>query len=191
MMKLIQPAMKKITVALLLLYVAGCNDPASVVNEETKQVIAVSAEEAVASDTINKPELVVPEVDGALSLTAQNGAASGPDIKYMPEWRAFGWFTAADRVDWEAAVQKAGEYAVQIEWSVSDEEAGKEFLLETNDQKLTGIVSSSGSWETYKTEVAGTIKLDAGRQKITFRSNKPFDKGAILDLRAIKLMPLK
>ncbi len=142
---------------------------------------------ALKADTINKPELVRSEADGVLRLTAQNGKAIGPDIKYMPEWRAFGWFTDADRIEWDVDVAKTGEYEALLEWSVSNEEAGKEFLLEAKAQKLTGTVAPSGSWETFKTEKVGSIKLEAGRQKIVFRSNKHFNKGAILDFREVRL----
>src|SRR5690242_5900258 len=87
-----------------------------------------------------------------VNLTAENGKPLGPDIKYMPEWKAFGWFTAKDSVEWEADVPAAGEYSVQMEWSVSDEDAGKEFILIAEKDQLTGIVDKSGSWETYKTK---------------------------------------
>ena len=142
-------------------------------------------------DTTSKPKPVQPETDGTLRLSARNGKAIGPNIKYMPEWWAFGWFTAADRVEWEVDVEVAGEYDAMLVWSVSDEESGKEFLLEAGKQKLIGTIDPSGSWETFKSKNVGSIKLKAGRQKIIFRSNKPSDKGALLDLREIKLRIVK
>jgi hypothetical protein len=105
----------------------------------------------------------------------------------MPDWTAYGWFTAADRVEWEVDVEVTGEYHAQLVWSVSDEESGKQFILEADNQKLIGTIVPSGSWETFKTKNIGAIKLKAGRQKIIFKSNKPFDKGALLDFREIKL----
>lgn len=138
------------------------------------------------SDTINKPELV----KAIYMLTAENGKAIGPNIKYMPEWSAFGWFTAADRVEWEVDVARTSEYEVRIEWSVSDEDAGKQFLLQAGNKRLTGTVAPSGSWTTFKTQSAGRIYLRAGRQKLIFKSNKSFREGALLDLRSITLIPL-
>jgi hypothetical protein len=120
-------------------------------------------------------------------LTAENGKPLGPEIKYMPEWKAFGWFTAKDSVEWEADIPAAGEYNVRMEWSVSDEDAGKEFILIADKDQLTGIVDKSGSWETYKTKDVGSINLEQGKQKFIFRSNTKFDEGAILDLRSLKL----
>ena len=143
------------------------------------------------ADTVNRPELVKVQTDGSFLLTAENGKPVGPNIKYMPEWRAFGWFTASDRVEWDVDINHTGEYEVQLEWSVSNEEAGKEFLLEAKDQQLIGVVGQSGSWETYKNGNAGKIKLSAGLQKIIFKSKTKSDKGALLDLRQIKLVAIK
>lgn len=138
-------------------------------------------------DSNSQPELVRSEADGLLRLSARKGKAIGPDIKYMPEWNAFGWFTASDRVEWDADIKTEGLYNVELEWSVSDQEAGKEFLMEAGNQKLTGTIDKSGSWETFKTKSLGSIKLKSGIQKIVFRSNKHFEKGALLDLRELRL----
>ncbi len=176
--------------ACLLVSCAGENNQTTIApTVDTLQVPA--GQNVMKADTINRPGLVTAQADGSLLLTAENGKPIGPDIKYMPEWRAFGWFTAADKVEWDADVNRAGEYEVYLEWSVSDEEAGKEFLLEAKDEKLTGLVKRSGSWEIFKNENVGRINLSPGRQKIIFKSNTKFDKGALLDLREIKLVPAR
>jgi neutral ceramidase len=140
----------------------------------------------------NKPTLIRPETDGtSIRLTARNGRGVGPKIKYMPEWWAFGWFTNLDRVEWDVEVELEGEYNAELVWSVSDETAGNEFLLEASKQKLTGIIDRSGSWETFKSKNIGTIKLKPGRQKIVFKSNKPNVDAGMLDLREVKLSLVK
>ena len=121
-------------------------------------------------------------------LTAENGKPVGPEIKYMKEWKAFGWFTAKDRVEWEVDVEEAGDYDVFMEWSVDDKEAGKEFILQSNNDQLIGTVGRTGSWETFKTEKVGTITLEKGDQKIIFRSRSDFNEGALLDLRQLRLV---
>ena len=80
---------------------------------------------------------------------------------------------------------------MHLNWSVSDEDAGKKFLLQAKDKQLTGVVGKTGSWETYKTENVGKIKLSEGVQKIIFRSKAKADTGALLDLRQIKLTAVK
>jgi hypothetical protein len=97
------------------------------------------------SDTLNLPGIVRPSPDSTLNLTAEKGKATGSEIKYMPEWKAFGWFTAADRVEWDVEVTKGGKYDVFLEWSVSDEEAGKPFIFEAGNQQLEKKAGKTGS----------------------------------------------
>ncbi|MEP7110578.1 MAG: hypothetical protein ABI760_21475 [Ferruginibacter sp.] len=160
-------------------------------NSEADTIKVQAEKNEMKADTVNRPTLVKAQADGSLWLTAESGKPVGPSIKYMPEWRAFGWFTAADMVEWDADVSNQGEYEVYLEWAVSDEEAGKEFLLEAGDSQLAGVVGKSGSWETFKDKNIGKIKLDEGNQKIRFKSKTKFDKGALLDLRQIKLVEVK
>lgn len=143
------------------------------------------------ADTLNIPRIVYAEGDGKLMLTAENGRGVGPRIEYMPEWSAFGWFTGKDKIEWEAKVPQSGTYQVILEWSVSDEEAGKGFVFSSGSARLTGVVDRSGSWETFKTVAIGKMKLDAGYNKLTFAPAEDFgSEGALLDLRRITLIPI-
>lgn len=170
----------------------ACNDGTKETNSLNKDTLQSATEESImAGDAVNKPALVKAQPDGSLLLTAENGKAVGPNIKYMPEWRAFGWFTGVDRVEWTVDVSDAGEYEVFLEWSVSNEEAFKEFILEANGQQLIGIVDQTGSWETYLNKNIGRIKLAEGRQTMVFKPKSNFEKGALLDLRQIKLTGIK
>lgn len=165
--------------------------------EEVEDIIIAAVHELLPAsyklkrDTINSQELVQPERDGVLLLKAEIARAVGPDIQYMPEWKAFGWFTEKDRVEWDVEVSEKGKYDVYLEWSVSDEEAGKPFVFEAGDQQLNGKIGQTGSWFTYKTEKVGRIRLPAGRQKVVFRPGSESEKGALLDLREVKLVPVK
>lgn len=143
------------------------------------------------SDSLNNPEIVKPDNEGTLQLNAKVGKASGTEIKYMPEWNAFGWFTANDFVEWQVEVPKKGVYYVYLEWSVSDEEAGKPFVFETKTKKLKGIVGKTGSWETFRVAKIGQIKLSSGLQTMKFLPDSKFEKGALLDLREIRLVPVQ
>lgn len=177
--------------AIVIFCACGENSQEAVADSKIDSTTKQTAENINQPDTVNKPRLVTEMPDGSYVLTAENGRGVGPEIKYMPEWRAFGWFTAADHIEWDTDIKTAGEYEVHLDWSVSDEEAGKEFLLQAKDQTLTGTVAKSGSWETFKTENVGRIKLDAGRQLIILKSKTKFDKGALFDLRSVKLIPVR
>lgn len=151
----------------------------------------VSAYVKAARNTINIPEMVGPQTDGKIVLNANTGKGLGPNIQYMPEWKAFGWFTAADRVEWDVDITNAGKYEIQMEWSVDDTEAGKPFVIEAGSAKYAGKVGKTGSWETFKKETLGQLRLAAGKQKLVFKPGSQFSKGALLDLRAIELVPVK
>jgi uncharacterized protein YxjI len=138
-------------------------------------------------DSVNRPSRVLVEKDGSLRLTAEKGKAIGPKIQYMPEWRAFGWFTAKDEVVWDVQVPESGNYEVLLEWSVADAEAGKYFLLSSSKGSLKKQVRPSGSWENYAAEIVGKLPLKKGKERIRFKSNDYFKEGAILDLREIRL----
>jgi hypothetical protein len=189
-LKLKSKAIIAITTCLLFSCTNGTKDPNNA-GQATDSLQAPHQSGVTKADTVNRPEIVTPQTDGSLLLTAENGKPIGPDIKYMPEWKAFGWFTPADRVEWDVNTSKTGEYEVHLEWSVSDEEAGKEFLLEGKDQQLTGVVGKTGSWETYKNENIGKINLSEGHHTIIFRAKNKSDTGALLDLRQIKLVATK
>jgi peptidoglycan/xylan/chitin deacetylase (PgdA/CDA1 family) len=147
----------------------------------------IAAYVKAARDTINIPEMVGADSRNEIVLSANNGKGTGPKIQYMPEWKAFGWFTAEDKVEWDVEVSKAGKYNIQLEWSVDDKEAGKPFILEAVGAKFRGKVEKTGSWETFRTKLVGQIQLAQGKQKITFRPDQPFKEGALMDLRAVKL----
>jgi hypothetical protein len=137
----------------------------------------------------NTPGIVHSEGNGEIHLPAELARSIGPEIKYMPEWQAFGWFTEADRVEWDVELSKKGKYDVYLDWSVSDEEAGKPFVLEVANHQLKGKIAKTGSWFTYRKEKIGRLQLSAGSHKVVFRPSAESKKGALLDLRAIILVP--
>jgi len=143
----------------------------------------------VLTDPTITDNTVLPDEKNVIRLVAEKGKGKGPAIQYMPEWKAFGWFTAKDTVTWDVAVLKSGNYTVQMEWSVDDAEAGKSYVLTAGDASLKGMVEKSGSWETFVKKDIGRIELKEGRQEIVFRPDADFSKGALLDLRELQLTP--
>lgn len=141
--------------------------------------------------SINKPVSLKGEEGKAIELHAEMARAVGPAIKYMPEWRAFGWFTEMDRVEWDVELKKGATYEVYLDWSVSDDEAGKPYVFEAGNQQISGIIGKTGSWFTYRYEKLGSIKLSAGKNKLIFKAGEHSPKGALLDLRSMKLVPVK
>lgn len=136
-------------------------------------------------DSVNIPRITYADAQGPIKLEAIHGKGIGPKIAYMPEWRAFGWFTGDDLVEWDMEVAKPGRYSVEMEWSVSDQEAGKDFVIEIGGQQLKGQVGRTGSWETFKTTRVGEVKLSKGYHRVIFKPATEFEGGALLDLRRL------
>lgn len=142
----------------------------------------------------NRPETnrlrsVSPEQDGAIYLHASEAESIGPNIKYMPEWKAFGWFNTEDAAKWEVNVKKPGKYNVYLEWSVDDARSGKTFEFGNKSDRITGKIGKSGSWFTFRKELIGTISLRPGVNQLVFKSGDIQEKGAMLDLRELVLVP--
>ncbi len=174
-----------------------CYDKPSPFVEEVEDIIINAVHDIIpgsfklARDTVNSQALIAPGNDGSYHLTAALAKSVGPAIKYMPEWKAFGWFTTEDQVEWNVNLEKTGKYEVYLKWSVSDIEAGKKFVFESGNKKVTGKVEKTGSWFTYTKKKIGVINLAAGRQKMVFKSNAKSEKGAMLDLAEVTLIYVK
>lgn len=137
----------------------------------------------------NHQKLIRQSADGTYYLSSWLADSKGEHVKYMPEWKAFGWFNTQDRVMWKADIAKAGKYDVYIEYSVSDESAGKHFVLEAGKKKLKGTVEKAGSWFTYKTKKIGTVHLRKGTKNFVLKSGAKNEEGSMFDLKEVKLVP--
>ena len=137
----------------------------------------------------NRQQPVSPNADGSYSLSSWLAATQGDHVKYMPEWKAFGWFDTQDQVSWEVSLEQTGKYDVYLVYSVSDDAAGKHFVLEAGKKKLKGIVDPTGSWFTYKTKKIGTLRLKKGALRFILKSGATGEQNSMFDLRAVKLVP--
>lgn len=174
-----------------------CYDKPSPLAEEAENIIVTAIHELIPAsfkverDSVNSQQTVSGSAEGEFHLTAAHAKAIGPNIKFMPEWKAFGWFTTADQAEWIVDIDKARKYEVYLEYSVSDGESGKSFVFQSGRKKLKGKILETGSWFTYKKKKIGSINLAAGQQKMVFKSNTNSESGAMLDLREITLVPVK
>lgn len=140
--------------------------------------------------TENQPQTIQPTAEGHLQLLARHARGIGPRIEFMPEWDAFGWVTADDRIEWQLTDVTPGRYQVIMTWSVSDKEAGKPFVVEAGEHQLEAVVEKTGSWETFITAPLGNIYLSTDVDKLVLRPTSRFNEGALLDLRKLELVPV-
>ncbi len=139
----------------------------------------------------NSPELVKPNGDGVLALLASNCEVYGDSIVFEPQLGDIGmWHGAEDHVVWAIEIQQQGRYEVHLDFACADYSAGNAFVLEGIDPPIRGIVPGTGAWSNYHRKVIGTATLPAGRQRLTFHPDGPLTRPALLDLKAVTLIPL-
>jgi putative heme-binding domain-containing protein len=139
----------------------------------------------------NKPELVKAADDGSLKLTAANAAIYGATLVLEKQYGNLGyWSSADDRAVWTVAVPKAGRYEVWLDYACDNGTAGNSYLIESGRERLTGKVAGTGSWDKYKPVQVGTMALEAGEHSVTMRPEGKVN-GAMIDLRMIRLVPVK
>jgi hypothetical protein len=115
----------------------------------------------------------------------------GTSLVFEPQYRNLGWWSNADdRAVWTIAVPAAGKYEVWIDWACPKEEAGKLFRVEAGGESMSGRVGTTAGWEEYRQAKVGEIALEPGDTRVTVRATPPF-KGILMDLRTLKLVPVK
>src|SRR5262249_37023042 len=140
----------------------------------------------------NKPEVVKAAADGSLVLSAKNAEIYGNSIRFEEQYANLGyWNGDDDHASWTADVPKGGSYAVWLDWACPKESAGKAYVLKAGGNQLFGKVAATGDWDTYKQVQIGTIVLPAGQHRFTVRAAGKLYGNPMLDLRSIKLVPVK
>jgi hypothetical protein len=141
----------------------------------------------------NTPEVVKPFVDGSIRLLATNCRAYGPTIRMEETYRALGWWNSQeDHCAWtfEVPTGAGGEYRLSLDYACADDAAGNKVAVEVAGQTFSATVASSGGWANFRGLNLGTVMLAEGQSELLVRSDGPI-KNALLDLRGVRLVPVK
>ena len=137
----------------------------------------------------NTPTTVVPMNQVAV-LSAQVAELYGTTIAFEEPYKNVGmWNVNDDYVLWNVELAEGTEFDVWLDWACDDSSSGNSFVLESGDQRITGIAESTITWANYLQKKIGTIRLPSGVQRFTLRPGPEGIRGALLDLRAIYLVP--
>jgi hypothetical protein len=140
----------------------------------------------------NKPEAIAAADDGSLSLPATAAEIYGSTLIFEPQYKNLGyWSSADDYAAWTIRVPKAGRYLAVLEYACDNGNAGNTFAIDSEGGTLTGKVPGTGNWDTYRKLNAGVVNLPAGEQRVTMRPEGGIRGGALIDLKSIKLTPVK
>lgn len=98
------------------------------------------------------------------------------------------WAQAEDYVSWSIKLAKPGTFAVEVSYSCAA--PGSAFTVEVGGQTLAGESSSTGSWETYRTDNLGTIKLDQSGTSTLAVKPKAEPTWKVIGLKSVVLRPV-
>ena len=100
------------------------------------------------------------------------------------------WHSADDRATWTIEGASPGKYTVIFEWACDKRSAGNRFIVQAGRESLSSLVSSTDSWDSYRTSNVGTITLTADTRTIELTPVGRI-QGALIDLKAIRLEKTK
>lgn len=139
----------------------------------------------------NTPALVKSE-NGTLTLLATSAEIHGRDITFEAPFQNIGcWHDLQDHAAWTVELDKEGRFEVILEYACDDASAGNRFILEGAGTSLGGQVPGTGGWDKYRQQKIGALSLPPGTHRLILRPDAGILKGALLDLRGIRLAPEK
>lgn len=138
----------------------------------------------------NTPQLVESDGLGIVYLNASKAAIYGKTLVLEPKYKNLGfWQSADDLARWTFEIHEAGTYKLVLDYAC-EPDLGNACQLEVDDKVLSGQVKSTGSWDRYRDWQLGQLALPAGKHTLVFRAAGPI-KGALLDLRTIRVAPVR
>ena len=133
---------------------------------------------------------ITPRADGRFVLPAAAATIHGdtPQYEHTATKDQIGcWARANDFVSWNIKLTKPGTYAVEVTYSCAA--PGSAYTIKAGGQTLTGKSASTGSWETYRTDNLGTIKLDQPGILALAVKPRTDPKWKVIGLKSVTLKP--
>jgi len=155
---------------------------------DTVVVLEIEGEPDVA------PVYIEQSPDGSVVLKAVEATVHGDVAQYESgggKDNVGYWTTAKDYVSWEFRVDKPATFKIGITYACASGSAGSEYRVSVGGKTLNGTVRGTGDWTDFVTEELGTVELAAqGRYTLTVTPVR-MPRGAVMNLRAIQLSPVR
>lgn len=136
---------------------------------------------------------IKPLDDGSLTLHAKDARVDGVTLRYEPDPKknCLGfWSNPNDRAQWLVQAP-AGEYDIEIHQDCGKDQGGSEVDVRVGGLSHRFIVEDTGHFQNFKPRIIGRVKLDdAGAHSLKIVPVTKA-KGAIMDVRQIRLIPVK
>lgn len=131
---------------------------------------------------------------GGFVLAAAEAELHGRGLKLEQKdggvWNIGFWTDPKARAEWTVLVEKPGTYAVNVELSCEDAEAGDVYEVVIGDAVLPARTIKTGTWVRFVEAAAGVVTLREGEVRVTVRAGEGL-KGALMNVRSLKLTPVR
>ena len=98
------------------------------------------------------------------------------------------WCHVQDQAVWTFRCDQPGRYAVTLDYSCADDDAGGAIALQLGKQRQVHEVTGTGNWNGFRATAAGEFELAKGEHQLVARSSGRID-GFLADLRSVILSP--
>lgn len=134
---------------------------------------------------------IQPDADSVLLLPASVAKTYGQKLAYRPSLDVLApWRIETDVAEWTIQVPADAEYEVLVTLAADEASAGDSYVIEAESTSLKANVKSTGGYESFAEQSAGTIKLKAGVQKLLMRPEGAL-KQELADVRAVRLRKVR
>lgn len=138
----------------------------------------------------NQPRVVQANAAGELRLSAASAEIRGNDVVFEQTFGNLGyWHGETDRALWRVESDKEGVFDVYVDFACTTESAGNHFRIDGLSSIIRGEVPATGGWDKYQQRRVGTASLKSGGRVISIRSDGALPRGALFDLREVRLVP--
>lgn len=157
------------------------------VREQTKDRKMPWTAETLLQVDVRAENAIQPDADGVLMLPASAANTYGQKLAYRPSLNVLApWRIETDVAEWTIQIPADAEYEVLVTLAADEASAGDSYVIEAESTSLKATVKSTGGYETFAEQSAGTLKLKAGVQKLLMRPDGAL-KQELADVRAVRL----
>ncbi|MCB1274940.1 c-type cytochrome [Prosthecobacter sp.] len=127
------------------------------------------------------------DAEGVFILPASAAKTYGQKLAYRPSLNVLApWRIATDVAEWTIDVSADDEFEVFVTLAADEASAGDAYVLEGESASVTGVVKSTGGYESFAEQFAGRLCLKSGVQKLLMRPEGTL-KQELADVRAVRL----
>lgn len=141
-----------------------------------------------------EPHRIDQAKDGSITLPAHHASTFGKLLRYEPQphKNTVGyWANADDWAQWQVHVSRPMQFEVEVLQGCGQGHGGSTVALQLADQKVEFVVEDTGHFQNFKPRRVGKFVIDTpGDYSFDLRAIEKV-KGAVCDIRQIRLIPVQ